>query len=210
MNYCPKCSTKLDYDDLFCPICGTRREDLELSNTCQQDLNSKINTNHESSTDVDMNSLIDPEEVDQEEVDDDSEMQLLLDDNKSIQEYKKKTNLFKMVLIINYGLLAFLVIISVEILIDNDMMASAFLIIIVCYFFVLISYVQNYNNSARNLLLVILFGTVFISVLYLISDYAIFLIAVELFEIYVLGLDPSTKKLFKKKLNEKEKRIALN
>lgn len=86
------------------------------------------------------------------------------------------------------------------IFLDQQLLAASVLIIILMYLAVLVYSVQTYSNSSRIILLVMMVGTLFLTILYS------FIIAIPLiiFEIWVLEFDPSTKKLFQKEADVKE------
>lgn len=185
MYFCPNCGEEIDKYDDYCANCGKK---VDHEDVLKQDKLYNAFNENEFNTSISNPDLSGDSEFGEnyEQVE---------------PEEKKKTKLLILVLLINYLIIAFFSAVTFIIFLNQQLLAASLLMIVLMYLGLLVYSVQTYSNSSRLILLVMLVGVLVLAIFYAF----ILAVPVIIFEIWVLEFDPSTKRLFQKGENYKER-----
>ena len=182
MFTCTNCGNIIDPNDIFCANCGERINNLGLDDSKSQNF--------------DVSDLLDPNQVN------DDDLELTKD---FIEESTNKPNAFKnlpkekrrrtkfltSVLILNYCILGLIGVLTIYSFFVNSTV-GVLLIFVVAYGILLVKWVQDYSNTGRKILVTIIIIEILVSIFFI--NFVV--LAIGIYQIYVLMLDPNTVSLF--------------
>lgn len=181
MNICVFCEEAIDDDALFCPFCGAKIDYARRSQS-----NSRFINQHSSNRQYNNNQLSYQANNQSYNTPYNS-----MANQSPYYGYKQRTALFTVVLVLSYFGVAMLAMVSFIIFLLAPPVGIIVFIIVGLMFWLTYA-LQQYNNSAR-MIFIVLAG---LGILISIPTFNIISIAIGIFEIYVLAFDQQTVDLF--------------